>query len=245
MRYALDVPAGFTVWPAEPEWTTPAYRGRGGPPKPKLVAGQRRTMEQRSDELPEGAWRGITVAEGSQGSRSYRFSAQRVRPNQPAEARRNPLGRLPPEPGRQRTPLLPVQCSGGHSPGDPGLRGRLPVAYRNGVRDGEERRGAGRVRDPHPVSSTGQALGGMASSRRPMPAGRSFSPEPATGLGGRCPGSRDRRSTGWCGRCCPGNGSGRLNCCGGRKETQECNERARRSHAKRRAALRASPHVPP
>ena len=28
------------------------------------------------------------------------------------------------------------------------------------------------------------------------------------------------------------------------EETQECNERARRSHAKRRAALRASPHVP-
>ena len=34
MRYVLDVPAGFTVWPVEPEWTTPAYRGRGGPPGP-------------------------------------------------------------------------------------------------------------------------------------------------------------------------------------------------------------------
>ena len=29
------------------------------------------------------------------------------------------------------------------------------------------------------------------------------------------------------------------------KETRECNERARRSHAKRRAALRASPDIPP
>ena len=37
-------------------------------------------MEQRSDELPEEAWREITVAEGSQGPRSYLFSAQRVRP---------------------------------------------------------------------------------------------------------------------------------------------------------------------
>ena len=37
-------------------------------------------MEQRSDELPEEAWREITVAEGSQGPRSYQFSAQRVRP---------------------------------------------------------------------------------------------------------------------------------------------------------------------
>ena len=37
-------------------------------------------MEQRSDELPDEAWREITVAEGSQGPRTYRFSAQRMRP---------------------------------------------------------------------------------------------------------------------------------------------------------------------
>ena len=80
MNYVLDVPAGFTVWPVEPEWTTPSYRGRGGPPKPKLVGGQRRTMVERSDELPEDAWREITVAEGSQGPRRFSFSAQRVRP---------------------------------------------------------------------------------------------------------------------------------------------------------------------
>ena len=66
----------------------------------------------------------------------------------------------------------------------------------------------GRVRDPH--------LGWLASPRGPVPAGRSFSAEPATGLGGkRCPGSRGRRSTGWCGKCCPGNGSGQPSCCGG------------------------------
>ena len=29
------------------------------------------------------------------------------------------------------------------------------------------------------------------------------------------------------------------------QDTQECNERARHSHAKRRAALRASSHIPP
>ncbi len=81
MRYLLDVPAGFTVWPVEPEWTSPVYRGRGGPPKPRVVGGPRRTMAERSDELPEDAWQEITVAEGSQGSRSYRFSAQRVRPS--------------------------------------------------------------------------------------------------------------------------------------------------------------------
>ena len=61
MRYVLDVPEGFTVWPVEPEWTAPVYQGRGGPPKPKQVGGQRRTMEQRSDELPDEAWREITA----------------------------------------------------------------------------------------------------------------------------------------------------------------------------------------
>ena len=88
MWYVLDVPAGFTVWPPELERTTPVYQGRGAPRKPRLAGGQRRTMEQRSDELPEEAWREITVAEGSQGTRSYRFSAQRVRPT----SRRKPGG---------------------------------------------------------------------------------------------------------------------------------------------------------
>ena len=79
MRYVLDVPGGTTVWPLEPAWTSPEHQGIGRPRKPKLVAGQRRTMGERSDELPEEAWREITVAQGSQGPRSYRFSAQRVR----------------------------------------------------------------------------------------------------------------------------------------------------------------------
>ena len=39
--------------------------GQGLPPKPRLVGGQRRTMGERSDELPEDAWREITVAGGS------------------------------------------------------------------------------------------------------------------------------------------------------------------------------------
>ena len=79
MRYVLDVPGGTTVWPLEPAWTSPEYQGIGRPRKPRLKGGQRRTMVERSDELPEEAWREITVAEGSQGPRSYQFSAQRVR----------------------------------------------------------------------------------------------------------------------------------------------------------------------
>ena len=68
------------MWPVEPEWTTPVYRGRGGPPKPRLVDGQRHTMGERNAELPEDAWLEITVPQGSQGPGSYQFSAQRVRP---------------------------------------------------------------------------------------------------------------------------------------------------------------------
>ena len=79
MWYVLDVPGGTTAWPLEPAWTSPEYQGSGRPRKPRLRDGQRRTMEQRSDELQEEAWREITVAEGSQGPRSYMFSAQRVR----------------------------------------------------------------------------------------------------------------------------------------------------------------------
>ena len=82
-RYVLDVPGGTTVWPLKLAWTSPEYQGYGRPHKPKLRDGERRTMEQRSDELPDEAWRGITVA---QGPRTYRFSAQRVR----ATKRRKP-----------------------------------------------------------------------------------------------------------------------------------------------------------
>ena len=80
MGYVLDIPANFTVWPEEPEWTSPAYQGKGRPRKPRLRSRQRRTMEERAAAIPEEGWRGITVAQGSQGPRVYQFSAQRVRP---------------------------------------------------------------------------------------------------------------------------------------------------------------------
>ena len=71
-----------------------SIRGSGAPASPGWWAGsggsQRRTMEEGSGELPEEAWREITVAEGSQGPRSCRFSAQRVRPT----SRRKP-GEIP------------------------------------------------------------------------------------------------------------------------------------------------------
>ena len=79
MQYVLDVRPDMTVWPLEPVWIEPAYQGFGRPRQPKLRSGQRLTMTERSLALPEESWREITVAEGSQGPRTYRFGAQRVR----------------------------------------------------------------------------------------------------------------------------------------------------------------------
>ena len=80
-------------WGSGTFWTFPATRrsgpwgrfgpqrnrGIGGLRKPGLREGQRRTMEQRAAGIPGEDWQEITVAQGSQGPRSYRFSFQRVR----------------------------------------------------------------------------------------------------------------------------------------------------------------------
>ena len=68
MRYVLDVPGGTTVWPLEPAWTSPEYQGIGRPRKPRLKGGQRRTMVERSDELPEEGLAGDYGGGGKPGS---------------------------------------------------------------------------------------------------------------------------------------------------------------------------------
>ena len=124
MNYVLDVPAGFTVWPVEPEWTVPPYQGRGAPRKPKLKGGQRRTMSEVADAIPDEAWQEITVAQGSQGPRIYRFSARRMRPTcrrKPGEVhwavyRRNLDGSEPRyylSNAPEDTPLETLACVGG------------------------------------------------------------------------------------------------------------------------------------
>ena len=98
--------------------------GTGRTPQPKLKAGQRRTMHERSSELPEDAWREMTAAQGSQGPRSYLFSTQRVRPTskrKPGEEvwavwRRNPDGSEPRyylSNAPEDTPLETLACVGG------------------------------------------------------------------------------------------------------------------------------------
>jgi len=79
VHYVLDVPPNTPVWPLEPIWTSPASRGRGRPPKPKLRNDQRQTVAQRRLARPQELWREVTVAEGAQGPRTYRYSAERVR----------------------------------------------------------------------------------------------------------------------------------------------------------------------
>ncbi len=90
MLYVLDVRPDMTVWPLEPTWTDPPYQGNGRPRKPRPRREERQTMAERSQALPAAAWREITIAQGSQGPRVYRFSAQRARVTrrrQPGEVR--------------------------------------------------------------------------------------------------------------------------------------------------------------
>ena len=103
-------------------------QGRGRPRKPRLADGQRRTMAERSDELPEEAWREITVAQGSQGPRTYSFSAQRVRPT-----RRRKPGEIHWAVYRRNLDGSEPRCYLSNTPedtpvGDAGLRRSIPVA---------------------------------------------------------------------------------------------------------------------
>lgn len=78
-QYVLEVPSATPVWPREPTWVTRPYRGRGRPPVPQPVAAERREARERAAALPATAWTVLTVAEGAQGPRTYRFACERVR----------------------------------------------------------------------------------------------------------------------------------------------------------------------
>ena len=219
MRYVLDVPGSTPVWPLEPSWdpawTTPRSQGFGRPRKPRLRDGQRRTMEQRSDELPDEAWREITVAQGSQGPRSYMFSAQRVRvtrkgkPGHEAWAvyRRNLDGSEPRyylSNAPEDTTLETLACVGGS-------RWPIETEFETekgdvGLDEYETRSWAGWHHHIAMCLLGGAFLLGLQQAwGKKMP--RITRPQ-------SLPPCR-RGCTGWCGRCCPGNGSGRRSCCCG------------------------------
>ena len=153
--------------------------------------------------MPEGAWREITVAEGSQDPRNYRFSAQRVRPTsrpKPGEIhwavyRRNLDGSEPRyylSNAPEDTTLEALAYVGGS-------RWRIETEKSDvGLAEYETRTWAGWHH--HIVMCL---LGGA------------FLLSLQQEWGGRCPGSLALRCTGWCGRCCPGNGSDRMSCYAG------------------------------
>jgi SRSO17 transposase len=78
-QYVLEIPPETPVWPLEPTYETPPYKGKGPRPAPRPVAAERQEARERAKRLPQAAWQVITVAEGAQGPRTYRFAAVRVR----------------------------------------------------------------------------------------------------------------------------------------------------------------------
>ena len=214
----------------------PARQCRVAPRKPRLVDGQRRTVAERSDELPEKDWREISVAEGSQGPRSYLFSAQRVRPTsrrKPGEIywavyRRNQDGSEPRyylSNAPEETPLETPAYMGGS-------RSRIETEFETeksdvGLDEYEIRRWAGWHHHIAMCLLGGAFLPGLQQDGGKMP--RITRPQVHRVVREMLP--RERF------------GSAEL--LRWLEDTQDSNERAKCSHAKRRAALRASPHIPP
>ena len=206
---------GWRRWGCTTCWTSPAAPRCGrwsrlgpvrsirdsGVPAPRL-RDQRRTMEQRSDELPGDACNG-----------------GRGKPGSPQLPVQRPCGQpASGSPAKSTGPSTAGTWTSSPATICPTLPRTLP--WRRwptwAVPGGALKRSSRRRRATWDWTSTDPHLGWVASPCGPVPAGWSLSPESAAGLGGkRCPGSPGPKSTGWCGKCCPGNGSGRMSCCGG------------------------------
>jgi SRSO17 transposase len=75
--YVLDSSADARVWTVEPRVVPPEQRprpARGRAPTQPLVVGEARRVDEVVVALPAGAWRRVTVAEGSQGPRVYEYA---------------------------------------------------------------------------------------------------------------------------------------------------------------------------
>ena len=237
MRYVLDVPAGFTVWPVELERTTPVYQGRGAPRKPRLAPGQRRIMEQRSPELPEEAWREITVAEGSLGPRSYEFSAQRVRP----ASRRKPGDIHWVTYRRDLDGSEPCYCLS-NAPEDTPLE---TLSYVGGSRWRIETEFETEKSDVGLDEYETRTWAGWHHHIAMCPLGGAFLVSLQQDRGGKMPRITRPQVYQVVWEMLPRERFGPAELPRWIEDTQDSNERASRSHAKRRAALRASQGVPP
>jgi SRSO17 transposase len=78
-NYVLEVPGNTPVWPVETVWETPVARGRGRSPTARPVARERQEVRERAAAFPAAGWQEITVGEGAQGPRTYRFAFERIR----------------------------------------------------------------------------------------------------------------------------------------------------------------------
>ena len=122
-------PAGHPGLAAGAYLEQPGLPRTRGPPQPKPRHQERLTVAERSLAQPKETWREVTVAEGAQGPRTYRFSAERIRETRDREPggvlwavyRQNLDGSEP----RNYFSKRPR----GHPSGDPGPRGRVAVAY--------------------------------------------------------------------------------------------------------------------
>ena len=245
MRYVLDVLGGTTVWPLEPAWTSPEYQGIGRPRKPRLKGGQRRTLVERSAELPEEAWREITVAEGSQGPRSYQFSAQRVRPTskrKPGEIhwavyRRNRDGSEP----RYYLSNAPEDTSLETLAYVGGSRWRIETEFETEKSDV----GLDEYETRTPYQVRGRLWAGWHHHVALCLLGGAFLLSLQQAWGKKMPQITRPQVYQVVREMLPRERFGPDELLRWLEQTQECNERARRSHAKRRAALRASPNIPP
>ena len=200
--YVLDVSSHMTVWPQTPIWSDPPYQGLGSPRTSTLQPGQRRTVAERSLDLPPDAWQEVTVA---QGPRTYRCHAQRVR----VTARRRPgpevwlLCRQNLDGSEQRhylsnapaeTPLETLACVGGS-------RWHIETECETRKRDVgmdayETRTWPGWH---HHITMCLLASAFLLSLQQEWG-------------GKRCPASRVHSCIGWCVRSCPGLGADRRSC---------------------------------
>jgi SRSO17 transposase len=79
--YVLEVPVSTPVFLAPAAVAVPAWSGRGRKPtRPRLVDGAppATTAREWATSLAPEHWQELTVAEGAQGPRAYRFAARRV-----------------------------------------------------------------------------------------------------------------------------------------------------------------------
>jgi SRSO17 transposase len=80
-HYVLDVPKTTPVFTTATATVVPPWSGRGRRPTKRRLAAPAapaQTVETVAASLPAAAWQALTVAEGAQGPRTYRFVARRV-----------------------------------------------------------------------------------------------------------------------------------------------------------------------